>query len=319
VSSCLRFTGEGSFGNVEEYFDFDRDASHAFTVEAWVYLPPPRKGGGKGNEPDVAVRGTLIDKHSATSPEETNYALVVGGPAAIDNGLGSQLGLARRVAPRGQPVGEVPGTVWGDTALCGGSWHHVAASYNGKGALQFVVDGETDGRKQWTPGGVTPGALFLGRDGSGHWFNGMMDDVRIWNVSRSVEDIQNNMMCGLYGNETGLLAYWRMDEAKGNVARDATTCGLPNDAMLFGTQWESKCAPLGERVCHGDACACRMSFIDFEPTCQSNRTLSCWFVCVVCVCVCVCVTVYVLRGGGHRVCVWCARVFCFLFVCFFIF
>ena len=45
----------------------------------------------------------------------------------------------------------------------------------------------------------------------GENFHGKIDDVRFWNLSRSAEQIKENMTKTLVGNETGLVAYYTMD------------------------------------------------------------------------------------------------------------
>jgi hypothetical protein len=57
-------------------------------------------------------------------------------------------------------------------------------------------------------------------------FNGMFDEFRIWNVARSASQIQGSYNKPLVGNETGLVGYWKFDEAPGaTTAADAVTAG----------------------------------------------------------------------------------------------
>src|SRR5262249_19144535 len=75
-------------------------------------------------------------------------------------------------------------------------------------------------------------------------FNGVIDDVRLWNVARSAAQIAQNMTQRLTGNEAGLAANWTFDEGVGLVANDSSPNG--NTATLFnGPQWVSSSASIG--------------------------------------------------------------------------
>lgn len=54
------------------------------------------------------------------------------------------------------------------------------------------------------------------------YFNGAIDEVRIWNVARTQEQIRNNMNRELAGNEEGLIGYWKFNEGTGSTVYDST-------------------------------------------------------------------------------------------------
>jgi len=69
-------------------------------------------------------------------------------------------------------------------------------------------------------------------------FSGMFDDLRVWNVARSAAEIMGNYTRLLAGNETGLVGYWKFDEAPGSAsaADSVTTVGHNAHAgMLMAT------------------------------------------------------------------------------------
>ena len=53
-------------------------------------------------------------------------------------------------------------------------------------------------------------------------FNGIIDEVRIWNVARTQQEIQQYMHQQLTGTEPGLVGYWQFNEGTGNTAYDKT-------------------------------------------------------------------------------------------------
>ena len=142
--------------------------------------------------------------------------------------------------------------IWdGDTrtfnggAVADGKWHHVAFTVDVSGG-KLYVDGTLKNSRAWNG---TPGPSTLSQNvmlgvfpGNGAPFAGQMDEVRIWSKSRPQADIQRDMNASLQGNETGLLAYYRLDEGKGITAADATASHF--DGALSGAQWLASTAPV---------------------------------------------------------------------------
>jgi hypothetical protein len=56
-----------------------------------------------------------------------------------------------------------------------------------------------------------------------NFFNGYIDEFRIWNVAHSAAEIMSTMGHTLVGNETGLTGYWKFDETSGTTAADSVT------------------------------------------------------------------------------------------------
>jgi signal transduction histidine kinase/CheY-like chemotaxis protein/ligand-binding sensor domain-containing protein len=61
--------------------------------------------------------------------------------------------------------------------------------------------------------------------------NGQLDEVRVWNVQRTEEEIRTNMFRHLTGHEPGLAGLWNFDDSA-QPGRDATTNGF--HGRLFG-------------------------------------------------------------------------------------
>lgn len=107
-----------------------------------------------------------------------------------------------------------------------GTWHHLAATYDGS-TMRLYLDGiEVQSQAASGSIGTSNIPLFLGRrnDGQLHW-DGELDDVRIWNVARTTSQIRDTMCESLTGGETGLVGYWNMDEGSGGTINDLTANG----------------------------------------------------------------------------------------------
>ena len=53
-------------------------------------------------------------------------------------------------------------------------------------------------------------------------FIGQIDEVRIWKRALTQTEIRNNMSKKLAGTESGLVAYYKMDEGTGTIVEDSS-------------------------------------------------------------------------------------------------
>lgn len=82
-------------------------------------------------------------------------------------------------------------------------------------------------------------------------FDGSIDEIRLWNVALTDLQISSNRGLPLLGTETGLIAYYKMDEGTGQVVDDATANHL--DGQLGSTSgadtddpaWATSTSPVG--------------------------------------------------------------------------
>jgi hypothetical protein len=97
------------------------------------------------------------------------------------------------------------------------TWNHVAVSFDGTTYRIYV-----NGLLVYTSldnAGKIPNALGQDELGKGDqaYFQGKMDEVRIWTIVRTEAEIRESMMRTLDCNETGLAAYYRMDQYDGTT------------------------------------------------------------------------------------------------------
>jgi hypothetical protein len=134
-----------------------------------------------------------------------------------------------------------------DVGLTTGVWHHVSAVHDGVNNRDILyLDGQPKGTNTMPALVVGRSKICLGRHpgASGHTFMGQMDEVRIWSVARTAEEILASMNQRLSTPVAGLAGQWGFDEGAGNVA--ANSAGDYRPAVLLGTpEWVSPGAPLG--------------------------------------------------------------------------
>ena len=105
-----------------------------------------------------------------------------------------------------------------------GVWHHVAATFDGA-ILKIYLDGALVGSKS-TNFDTMPLEFSIGYRGAynpSEYFNGDIEEVRVWNVARTqteINDFKNNR---LILPQTGLISYYKFNQ------------GIPNGANLSET------------------------------------------------------------------------------------
>ena len=121
-------------------------------------------------------------------------------------------------------------SVLSETPINSGSWMHVAGTRQmSTGAITVFVNGQLEATLLTGNTGPLDEAE-LGQIG-GMWINGTLysafdgtvDELRVWNVVRSEQEIADTRYARLNGDEPGLVSYWRFDDGTGLVASDSST------------------------------------------------------------------------------------------------
>ena len=119
------------------------------------------------------------------------------------------------------------------------SWHHIAGTWEqSTGVISIYIDGVLSGTDNYagSVGPITADIFQIGAAHSLYNWKGQLDEVRIWNVVRSQAEIVENMNKQLTGTETGLIAYYKMEEGTGTSLTDNS--GHSNTGtMTAGVTW----------------------------------------------------------------------------------
>ena len=122
-------------------------------------------------------------------------------------------------------------------------WHYFAVSYSYENEVVEIFEASNSSTAAIINTGNTAmfenyignDKLFIGKDvASGSFFRGNIDDVRIWNTARSLNEFSLTKSIHLSSNELGLLYNWRFDEADGIFAKDHVRS---RDGIIVGAEW----------------------------------------------------------------------------------
>ena len=126
----------------------------------------------------------------------------------------------------------------GTTTLVVGNWYHAAITYDGTD-IKLYLNGILEASQTQNPE-PAQGGLQIGKNRglTSQIYRGTIDEVRIWDYSRCLTEIQGQKDCELAGNEAGLLAYYDFNQGISSGSNPAETILLDrqtNSAAKNGT------------------------------------------------------------------------------------
>jgi len=172
----------------------------AFTIEAWIN--PINFG-----ELDGAGFGRIVDKGNINLFLNGNY------PYYKNNSV-----LLSVTSPFGERL--YAGT--GENSVELGVWQHVAVVYDAENSIRMYINGKETEVILYSSGfgnvlDNTEYDLYIGENKNlNRAFNGLIDEVRMWNTVRNPDQIEMNM-CDVDPQTAGLKGYWRFNEGSGSL------------------------------------------------------------------------------------------------------
>ncbi|MDM8007570.1 MAG: thrombospondin type 3 repeat-containing protein [Phycisphaerae bacterium] len=102
--------------------------------------------------------------------------------------------------------------IYSEGNLADGAWHHMAGVRQGDEMLLYIDGQQAASESLALPMNITnAAAVLLGKRHTDEgYFQGMLDEVRLWSVARSQEQIAMFRDKALVGDEPGLVGYWPM-------------------------------------------------------------------------------------------------------------
>jgi len=147
-------------------------------------------------------------------------------------------------------------TAYAQTPLQPGKWYHIAAVIdNSAKKIYLYLNGSLDNLSGYPFTGNLPStshSLKIGKSNAGYYCCAYVDEVRIWNYARTQSQIQEYMHKTLNGNESGLVAYYKMSDGSGTTLTDNSS--YSNDGTLTNmdsNDWVTSTAPIASSVTSG--------------------------------------------------------------------
>ena len=121
----------------------------------------------------------------------------------------------------------------GETTLVAQTWTHLALTYDGATQRLYVNGLQVASRAQSGAMAVSTGALRIGGDSLwGDYFQGRLDEVRIYNRALTASQIQTDMTTPI---SSSLVAAYTFEEGSGTTVTDVS--GMGNHGTLSGAIW----------------------------------------------------------------------------------
>ncbi|UCE17294.1 MAG: VCBS repeat-containing protein [Gemmatimonadota bacterium] len=215
--SALEFNGENS--SVSCPATSSLHLTGTLTIEAWI------KPTAWGEFPTFGL-GRVLDKTNIT------LSLIESYPPLNNHSLDLQLIHSG---------GTVSHSNTPEATIVLDEWQHIAVTYDGQTAVRMFINGTEQTVTHTIPpsGNIGDNGIYdliMGNDAQGSYtFDGVIDEVRLWNSIRTEEDIVATMETYVVGNEPGLVGYWHMNEGAGEILTDYS--GHHNDGTMVDALW----------------------------------------------------------------------------------
>lgn len=222
------------FNGVHDYVSFGAAPSlnsTSFTLEAWIYREGAGLSTSTGTGGVVAVPIIAKGRAESETPNNVNMNYFLGINSS------NQL-----VADFEEPTGPNH-PVTGIASIPNNTWTHVAVTYNSStGVWNLYVNGALDKTitlsSPFIPVNTSiqhaaVGSALNSTGVADGFFNGKIDEVKIWGKALAIGDLQPNADCPLenYSSATGLLGHWGFNE-NGNITAANSKAGGVNGTLI---------------------------------------------------------------------------------------
>lgn len=199
---AIKYANALEFDGVNDYVNVIRPVGDDFTIEYWIKTT------------QVGTAGVMWYNGVGIVDAE-----VGGGTNDFGTSLnGSKLSFG---------IGNPDYTIISNANINDGSWKHIAVTRSkSSGVIAIYINGVLDKTGTCSNYGTLSAPSYLrlgGMQTAVNYFDGALDDIRIWNVVRTQTQIAANMNQELNGDESGLVAYFKCNQGVPNTSNTSIT------------------------------------------------------------------------------------------------
>lgn len=235
------------FGGTNAYVTFGAAPSLGvaeFTIECWFRRDGPGVVANTGTGGIYAIPLVTKGVGEAEIPSNLNMNYFLG--TNTDNVLAAD--FEDNATGANHPV-------VGKTAILNNVWYHAAVTYNGFNTWKLYLNGALDTvlvlPSNYIPesNSIQHAAIASALTSTGipaGYFDGVIDEVRIWNYARSEPEIQAEINSQIATPQNGLLARWGINEESGVRVHSSSAAII--DGTILGSNWSRGAgAPFGKQ------------------------------------------------------------------------
>ena len=204
IDSALTLNGTNQYAEVTDPGSSPFDSTGTITIEAWVY-PTSTCNGSQV----VLVKEVSYMMYCSLS----KWLYAYSGNGSSWNGNSTSIPVEAN------------------------AWHHIAYTHSASSTnLKVFYDGvNIETQTLYMPSAMTPnnGAIRIGQSGGGNFFQGKIDDVRIYNSQRTDAQIQSDMNTWGPNTDSDLIAYYDFNDQSGSSVSNADATPAANTTLTL--------------------------------------------------------------------------------------
>ena len=250
--TALQFDGTNDYVTFGSSAGLTALGAQTFTIETWF------KKTGAGISTSTGTGGLaaaipLVTKgrgQAENSNQDMNYFFGIDSTGVLaadfEECATSMVGCPATATNTDADGGGQNYPVKGSTAIQDNIWYHAAVTYDGR-YWKLYLNGIQDGATTDTGASRYPrwdsiqhagiGTAMTSTPAAAGYFQGIIDEVRIWSMVRTQTEIQSSMNSELTSG-TGLIGRWGLNEGTGLTANNSIA-GRPNGILTNGPVWYS--------------------------------------------------------------------------------
>lgn len=217
----LGLNGTNQYASITDAAQTGLDITGDITIEAWIkleQLPSSRFNiASKATEP-VTSTNFAYSLSIDNSNKKLQFIFANGSGSLVTNATYTESGFGS-----------------GDV----GKWIHVAVTADvSSSTIIFYIDGvaKTSSYYQRTATAIANSSdpFHIGAQGDPKdYFDGRIQEVRVWNDIRTAREIRENMYVQLEGTESNLQGYWRLNLGSGDETSNNNDLTLNNSPVFY--------------------------------------------------------------------------------------